>query len=66
MFGYGRGELDGKNVSVLMPQPFSSRHHSYISNYLTTGVAKVLNTSRSVVALTKVGQIHSHNFGVLL
>jgi PAS domain S-box-containing protein len=56
MFGYGRGELEGKNVSVLMPQPFSARHDSYLNNYLTTGVSKVLNTTRSVVALTKVGQ----------
>jgi len=54
MFGYGRGELDGKNISVLMPQPFSGRHDSYLSNYLTTGVAKILNTRRSVVALAKV------------
>ena len=22
LFGYKRGELDGKNVSILMPQPF--------------------------------------------
>lgn len=54
MFGYARGELDGKNINVLMPQPFSSRHDSYLSNYLTTGVAKVLGQSRDVVALTKV------------
>ena len=54
MFGYARGELDGKNVSMLMPQPFASRHDSYLHNYLTTGVAKILNTARSVVAVTKV------------
>lgn len=54
MFGYLRGELDGKNVSVLMPQPFSARHDSYLHNYLTTGVAKILNTERAVVAVTKV------------
>jgi PAS domain S-box-containing protein len=54
MFGYARGEMDGKNVSILMPQPFSSKHDSFLSNYLSTGNAKILNTQRAVVALTKV------------
>lgn len=54
MFGYERGDLDGKNVSTLMPRPFSERHDSYLSNYLTTGNAKILNSERSVVALRKV------------
>ena len=27
LFGYGKGELEGKNVSTLMPQPFSGRHN---------------------------------------
>lgn len=30
MFGYLKGELEGKNVSVLMPQPWSSRHESFL------------------------------------
>ena len=34
---YKRGELEGKNVSCLMPQPFSSRHDSYLQNYVDTG-----------------------------
>lgn len=59
MFGYARGELEGKNVSVLMPQPFSSRHNTYMNNYLTTGVAKILNTERHVVALRKVRLTHN-------
>lgn len=54
LFGYARGEIDGKNVSILMPQPFSSKHDSFLSNYLSTGHAKILNTQRGVVALKKV------------
>lgn len=34
-------------------QPFSGRHNSYLSNYATTGVAKILGKSRDVVALHK-------------
>lgn len=51
---HGRGELEGKNVSILMPQPFSGRHNAYLNNFLTTGVAKILDQSRQVVALRKV------------
>ncbi|KAI8475137.1 MAG: hypothetical protein J3K34DRAFT_517581 [Monoraphidium minutum] len=53
MFGYKKAELEGKNVSLLMPQPFSSRHNSYLRNYTTTGNAKILDNTRQVVALHK-------------
>jgi hypothetical protein len=36
-FGYKKGELEGKNVSMLMPNPFSQRHNSYLRNFKTTG-----------------------------
>lgn len=28
MFGYRKGELEGKNISMLMPAPFSQQHDS--------------------------------------
>jgi PAS domain S-box-containing protein len=37
LLGYKKAELEGKNVSMLMPAPFSHRHNSYISNYLKSG-----------------------------
>jgi len=37
VFGYKRGELDGKNVSVLMPQPFAARHNGFLRATMTTG-----------------------------
>jgi hypothetical protein len=45
---YSKGELEGKNVNCLMPQPFSMRHNSYLNNYITTGHAKLLDTTREV------------------
>jgi hypothetical protein len=54
IFGYTRGKLDGKNVSILMPQPFSGKHDGFLHNYLSTGQAKILNSMRDVVALRKV------------
>lgn len=53
LYGYKRGEIDGKNVSMLIPQPFSGRHNTYLRNYLTTGKAKILDTVREVLGLHK-------------
>jgi hypothetical protein len=36
-----------------MPQPFSSRHNGYLSRYSQTQEARILNTTRAVVGLTK-------------
>jgi PAS domain S-box-containing protein len=48
MFGYKKGDVEGKNVNILMPNPFSSRHNNYLRNYLTTGKAKILDQIREV------------------
>ncbi len=37
MYGYRASELEGQNVSILMPAPFSTRHNGYIAAYLATG-----------------------------
>ncbi len=48
MFGYKKTDVEGKNVAMLMPQPFSGRHNSYLRNYMNTGKAKILDTKRQV------------------
>lgn len=48
MFGYKKGEVEGKNVSILMPQPFSNKHNTFLRNYTTTGKAKILDQVREV------------------
>eukprot|EP00775_Hariotina_reticulata_P001355 gene1355-1696_t len=53
MLGYEKGELEGKNVSTLMPLPFSTRHSSWVQRHATTGKNHILNTMRQVVALHK-------------
>eukprot|EP00983_Pelagomonas_calceolata_P005804 191387-Pelagomonas_calceolata.AAC.4 len=37
LFGYKKTEMEGKNVSMMMPQPFSQRHNGYLRNYVSTG-----------------------------
>ena len=55
MFGYARNELEGANISMLMPQPFSQRRPSYLQRYTSTGEPHILDSVREVVALHKVG-----------
>lgn len=42
LFGYKKSEVEGKNISMLMPAPFSQRHNTYLRNYLTTGAPRLL------------------------
>lgn len=37
MLDYRAGELEGLNVSVLMPPPFSTKHNAYLRAYKATG-----------------------------
>ena len=55
MFGYSANEVIGKNVNVLMPEPFHSQHDDYVQHYLDTGIKKVIGIGREVVAQKKNG-----------
>ncbi|KAG2482499.1 hypothetical protein HYH03_018574 [Edaphochlamys debaryana] len=52
-FGYTKQELEGVNISLLMPQPFSQRHASYMQRYISTSEPHILDTVKEVVALHK-------------
>lgn len=43
LLGYQKGELEGKNVNILMPAPFAQHHNRYIRQYIQTGRDRVLN-----------------------
>jgi len=50
MFGYPVAEMVGKNVSMLMPEPYHSEHDDYLRKYMETGKAYVLGIGRELIA----------------
>ena len=62
IFGHGADEILGKNVSMLMPEPFRSQHDSYIKEYCAGGGGHTIGVTREFPALHRDG----HTFPIEL
>lgn len=78
VFGWSKADVEGKNVSMLMPPPYSQMHNGILRAYNETGISNIINRTRELqglhmdrysfpikLAVTKVAQTGETAFSVL-
>lgn len=56
MFGYQEGELLGRDVRILMAEPYASQHKGYVEHFERTGEKRAIGKIRQVSAMRRGGE----------
>jgi len=59
MFGYTRDEIAGKEITLLMPEPYRSQHPAFMETYRRTGVSNIIGRSIEMKHQRKDGSVFS-------
>ncbi|DBB01294.1 TPA: hypothetical protein ACH3X3_011692 [Trebouxia sp. C0006] len=75
VFGWNKAEIEGKNISMLMPPPYSQMHNGILRAHNESGNSNIINRTRELqglhmdrysfpikLAVTKVAQTGSEGF----
>ena len=57
LFGWRSAELVGRNVSMLMPEPYRSQHDGYLDRHLRLGHTGIIGGGRDVLGQRKDGSL---------
>jgi PAS domain S-box-containing protein len=64
IFGYSAAEVLGRNVKMLMPEPYHSEHDSYLKHYQQTGEKKIIDIGGEVTGRRRDGSIFPMDLAV--